>query len=102
MQERIIGIDQIGVPVTLNLNKKATHQTFAGGCCSLIAICLILAVLVSQVMQVFVNLNYSETVEISYLRYGDGHGPYEISTDDVIPAVQMYTFEYNNQTLDLS
>lgn len=29
--------DSFGIPVQLNLNKQATHNTFLGGCCSIIA-----------------------------------------------------------------
>ena len=51
--------DQLGVPVSLNLNKKSTHQTFPGGCCSIMAIVLIFTVFVSEISQVFFELNYS-------------------------------------------
>ena len=34
----------MGIPVALSLNKKGSHQTFGGGCCSLIAIVFLLGV----------------------------------------------------------
>ena len=51
--------DQLGVPVTLNLNKKGAHQTFPGGCCSLIAIGILLLLLYAEINLVFFELNYS-------------------------------------------
>ena len=51
------------------------------------AIGLILTVLVSELLQVFITLNYDEKVSLHYLRYGDDHNGYNISTDDMIPAV---------------
>ena len=37
----------------------------------------------------------------SYLRFGDDHLPYKIKSDEVIPAVQLYTLSYTNDTVDL-
>jgi len=53
--------DQLGVPVTLNLNKKGAHQTFPGGCCSLIAIGFLLVILYAEIKNVFFDLQYSMT-----------------------------------------
>ena len=41
--------DQIGVPVSLNLNGNSSHQTSIGGCCSLFAMLMILAVVFSEI-----------------------------------------------------
>ena len=51
--------DQLGVPVSLNLNGNSTHKTFLGGCCSIFATILLLIILTSEVSSVFFKLNYS-------------------------------------------
>ena len=53
-------------------------------------------------LQVFVNFNYSLMGETTYLRLNDGHEPFKISTDDVIPAIQIYDFSRPNSTLTIS
>ena len=83
----IRSFDQLGVPVTLNLNKQGSHQTFLGGCCSILAIILIMFVFVSTTLAVFVEFNYDIAEEVSYLRLSDGHEPFEISTESVVPAL---------------
>ena len=80
------GWDQLGVPVSLNLNKQSTHQTFLGGCCSLLAIGLILFLLYSEIMQV-VRMNYDESITFDYMKVGDNHEPYEFDTEDFMPAI---------------
>ena len=53
-------------------------------------------------MQVFVRLNYNETTISTFLRENDGHGPENISPDDLIPAVQIISLAYDNSTLTIS
>ena len=53
--EKISLIDQLGVPVSLNLNKQAYQKTSLGGCCSLIVVLIILITCMSEIFQVFVN-----------------------------------------------
>ena len=50
--------DQLGIPVSLNLNKQNVHQTTVGGCCSLLAIFFITFVFYSEITQV-IQLNYN-------------------------------------------
>ena len=94
--------DQLGVPVALNLKKENVHKTCLGGCCSIFAIALLVLIFIAQIMQVFVNLNYNETTISTFLRENDGHGSENISTDDLIPAVQIVSLAYDNSTLTIS
>ena len=57
----IASFDQLGVPVSLNLNGSSTHKTWLGGCCSIFAIILLMIVMYAEVTQVFLELNYSNT-----------------------------------------
>lgn len=102
MSELIRSRDQLGVPVSLNMNGSHLHQTFVGGCCSVIVIVMICSLFISSMLQVFVNFNYSLMAEDSYMRMNDGHGAFEISTDDVIPAIQILNMSRPNTTLTIS
>ena len=52
--EKISYIDQLGVPVTLNLNKQAKQKTSLGGCCSLLVVLIITITCMTEIFQVFV------------------------------------------------
>ena len=102
MAERVRSQDQLGVPVSLSMNGSNMHQTWLGGCCSIISLGLIFFLFVSSMFQVFVNFNYSLMEETTYLRVNDGHEPFKISTEDVIPAIQIVNFSRSNSTLTIS
>ena len=87
----------MGVPISLSLEKQTTHQTILGGCCSIFAIGFLLFIFYSEIQQVFFQLNWDETNQISYMRQDDGHEAYVVSTDDVIPALQLYSLFYNEE-----
>ncbi len=59
-------------------------------------------VFVSTTLSVFVEFNYDISEEISYLRLNDGHEPFEISTDSVVPAIQLISFSETNLTLSIA
>ena len=44
--------DQLGVPVSLNLNRESVHKTQLGGCCSLIMILFLLLVFYTSMVEV--------------------------------------------------
>ena len=46
----------------------------------------------------FFQLNWDETKQIRYMSQGDNHEAYVVSTDDVIPALQIYTLFYNEDS----
>ena len=73
-----------------------------GGCCSLIAIILIIAIFILQLADIFMDFNYDSSEEQSFIKYSENHEPLMISTDEVIPAIQLLSFEENNQTLDIA
>ena len=101
-REMIRSQDQVGVPIALNMNSKSTHQTLLGGCCSICAVVLTLIVLSSTMMEVFVNLNIEQTVNMNYIRYNDGHDPYLVSTDMLVPAIQLINFTRPNTTTNIA
>ena len=51
---------------------------------------------------VFMNFNYDSSEQQSSIRYTENQEPLMISTDEVIPAIQLLSFVENNQTLDIS
>ena len=65
----IASLDQLGVPVSLNLNGSRTHKTVLGGCCSIFAIILLLIVFYSEMTQVFFQLNYSGGETNEFVKY---------------------------------
>ena len=50
--ECIRSCDQLGVPISLNLNQQSVHKTRLGGCCSLVAISVLLLVFYSNMIEV--------------------------------------------------
>ena len=92
-------MDQLGLPISLSLAKEMTHKTVLGGCCSLCAITLIVVILVAQISNVFFAFNYTQTETLSYLRLNDGHTPYNVSTDEVIPAISLGSLNFPNSSL---
>lgn len=60
-----------------------------GGLCSIIASLILLELFYSEVVKVFIELNYDKTLSASYLSHDDGHEPFTYSTDDVILGLQM-------------
>ena len=81
--------DSTGVPISLNLNGESSHKTITGGLCSFCVTIVSLVIFFAQMQQVFFDLNFSKSESIEYLTFSDGHEPFQISTDDVIPALQM-------------
>ncbi len=59
-------------------------------------------VFVSTTLSVFVEFNYDIAEEVSYLRLNDGHEPFEISTDSVVPALQLVSYQETNLTLSIA
>jgi len=58
ISEFVKGLDQTGVPITLNLNGETTRKTFVGGCCSLMVILLILVIFGAEINNLFFNHSF--------------------------------------------
>ena len=90
--------DQLGVPVSLNLNQESVHRTYFGGCCSLIANVFLLLIFYTNMAQV-VQLSYQSSAEYSYINISEeDQEAFTFTTDEVIPALQMYSMFHNNDT----
>lgn len=90
--------DQLGVPVSLNLNQESVHRTYFGGCCSLIANVFLLLIFYTNMAQVF-QMSYTSSAEQGYINIDeDDQETFSFTTDEVIPALQMYSMYYNNDT----
>mmetsp|Transcript_9749 Transcript_9749/g.12023 ORF Transcript_9749/g.12023 Transcript_9749/m.12023 type:complete len:107 (+) Transcript_9749:152-472(+) len=63
---------------------------------------LTLFVFTTMMMEVFVNFNVDTSAVQSFIRYNDGHDPLMISTDEVIPAMQIVSLSNNNSTMTIS
>ena len=84
------------------MNSEGTHKTILGGSCSICAVLLILIVFTSMMFQVFVDFNYNASSEVSYMTALDGHEPYSVSSEDLIPAIQILNFARSNKTLNIA
>ena len=47
LKGRVRSHDTFGIPVQLNFNKESTHNTFLGGCCSILAMVLMTVFILS-------------------------------------------------------
>ena len=97
----VTGFDQLGLPISLNLNGQGEHQTFTGGCCSIFVIFLLLTIFTSEMIRVFGQLNYDTTSSYSYLGCQTAE-LFTISTDDVVPTFQIVSYQFDNSTLTLT
>ena len=83
--------DGTGVPISLNFKGETEHRTMLGGLCGLTVMLLLVIIFISEVTQVFFELNYTSEVHLEYMTADDGHGSFVISSDDIIPAVMLWS-----------
>ena len=57
-QRKVRGFDSFGIPVQLNFNKQATHNTVFGGVCSLAISLVLLTIVYSEIFKIFFELNF--------------------------------------------
>lgn len=62
--------DVFGIPVQLNLNKQATHNTFLGGCCSIFATIFMVFFIFGQLYQLFFQDQFKTNLEIGNIPRG--------------------------------
>ena len=81
--------DGTGVPISLNFKGETEHRTVLGGLCGLSVMLLLVIIFISEVTQVFFELNYTSEVQVEYMTADDGHDAFMISSDDIIPAIML-------------
>ena len=64
---KVRGWDEFGVPVQLNINKDATHKSFAGGICSIFAFTIMLAFISTEVAQLLFVRSFSQGISIDVM-----------------------------------
>ena len=72
LRDKVRSQDSFGIPVQLNLRKEATHNTFLGGCCTIMAVLVMLAFIAGELIQLCFTNNYSSGYQVDYLKYGHG------------------------------
>ena len=59
--------DSFGIPVQLNFNKEATHNTFVGGCCTILAVIIMSLYIIAMLIQLIFTNNFSQQTWYDYL-----------------------------------
>ena len=60
--------DQFGVPVQLNFNKEAAHNTFIGGVCTIIFAVLMAMIVIGELITLFFMKNFSMATSTEFLK----------------------------------
>ena len=59
LKDKVRSQDSFGIPVQLNLRKEATHNTFIGGCCTIMAVLVMLVFIAGELIQLCFTNNFS-------------------------------------------
>ena len=97
--EWIRSCDQLGVPISLNLNQQSIYKTKLGGCCSLIAIVVLLIVFYINMIEV-VQQNTETSSYYSFVKEEDREA-FTFASDEVIPAIQMLNMSRTEKTFNI-
>ena len=76
------GFDSFGVPVQLNFNKQATHNTALGGCCSIIAATLMIMFISLELLGLFLTNSYNTQSSSDFITNRENNAPiYTLNPD---------------------
>ena len=58
-KDKVRNQDSFGIPVQLNFKKEATHNTFVGGCCTILAVSLMGLFILGELIQLFFTNSFN-------------------------------------------
>ena len=64
LREKLVGLDQTGITPSLYYRRESSYGTAIGGCCSVIAVLLVLFFVTSEMYGLVVAPSYNQNIEM--------------------------------------